>query len=71
MTRDIQRAVDELEAIVHPEGRCAVCGGGQPYWKHTANETEYHPFTPPVEDEHQHSAMCALGWCEIDDGGLR
>jgi hypothetical protein len=44
---DIQRAVDELEAIVHPEGRCAVCGGGKPYWKHTANDTEYHPFAAP------------------------
>jgi hypothetical protein len=38
--------MDALEAIVHPEGRCAVCGGGKPYWKHTANETDYHPFTP-------------------------
>jgi hypothetical protein len=43
--------MDALEAIFHPEGRCAVCGGGKPYWKHTANETEYHPFIPPTADD--------------------
>ena len=31
---DITWLVDALEGIAHPEGRCAVCGGGKPYWKH-------------------------------------
>jgi len=44
---NIDEQVDALERIVHPEGRCLTCGGGKPYWKHTANETEYHPFAAP------------------------
>lgn len=45
---DIDAAVDELERIVHPEGRCEVCGGGKPYWKHIdPNADGYHAFIGP------------------------
>ena len=44
----IDQKVEELERIVHPEGRCAVCDGGKPYWKHTANDEDYHAFVPPA-----------------------
>jgi hypothetical protein len=53
--------MEALEAIVHPEGRCAVCGGGKPYWKHTANETEYHPFTQSVRAASERLGILPVG----------
>jgi hypothetical protein len=64
--------MDALEAIVHPEGRCTVCGGGKPYWKHTANETEYHPFTQSVrskesrDERARHAALVKAARAFID-----
>jgi hypothetical protein len=53
--------MDALEAIIHPEGRCAVCGGGKPYWKHTANDTEYHPFTGSVRAASERLGILPVG----------
>lgn len=45
---DINCRVEELERIVHPEGRCEVCGGGKPYWKHLdPNADGHHVFIGP------------------------
>lgn len=44
----IDEQIEELERIFHPEGRCEVCGGGKPYWKHLdPNADGYHAFIGP------------------------
>lgn len=43
---DVAAYVDRLEALVHPEGRCAECGGGKPYWKHGPVNPPFHVFRP-------------------------
>jgi hypothetical protein len=43
---DLTCRIEAIEQIIHPEGRCAVCGGGKPYWKHLdARASDWHPFT--------------------------
>ena len=46
----IDEQLDRLETILHPRGRCVVCGGGEFYWKHMGDgDIEgrgTHPFTP-------------------------
>lgn len=46
---DIQAAVDQIEAILHPRGRCAVCGGGEFYWKHLDEDAD-HRFVERDDD---------------------
>lgn len=31
---DIEDAVEKIERILQPNGRCTDCGGGEMYWKH-------------------------------------
>jgi len=46
----IDQKVEELERIIHPEGRC-WCGAGKPYWKHIDPSADgYHPFVPTPPD---------------------
>jgi hypothetical protein len=37
-------AADRIEAVLQPEGRCAVCGGGMAYWRHGGPDAGYHLF---------------------------
>jgi hypothetical protein len=42
---DLACRVEAIEAFLQPRGRCAVCGGGESYWKHYDNE-DWHAFVP-------------------------
>src|SRR5690348_10994373 len=64
---NIDEQVDALERIMHPEGRCLTCGGGKPYWKHTANETEWHPFAAPP---HRYDPRPGDTWCRACNSAL-
>lgn len=46
---DIKKAVDQIEAILQPRGRCTECGGGEFYWKHATSDRSvgHHLFQPP------------------------
>lgn len=49
----VDRTVDRIEAVIHPEGRCVECGGGRPHWRHISVPGAvgfYHSFKPAQGD---------------------
>lgn len=61
----LQDEVERIESALHPNGRCAECGGGESYWKHLGSETGdpliHHPFQSP------HSALETVLAAQDDD----
>jgi hypothetical protein len=56
---DLVCRIEELEAILHPVGRCVLCGGGEPYWKHDADHM-FLPPTPLLDDHHGYTVVRRL-----------
>jgi len=81
-TRDtpeaVDKAVDHIEAILQPRGRCSECGGGEFYWRHSREEvaaakrldesaSDFHEFRPTRDTPEAICQTECTSGCHADD----